>query len=57
MKSNTSTCNFIERVILAQVFSCEFCEIFKNTFFTEHLRWLFLKFTSTYNKGLKKAKC
>ena len=21
---------------LAQVFSCEFCEIFKNTFFTEH---------------------
>ena len=20
----------------AQVFSCEFCEIFKNTFFTEH---------------------
>ena len=24
--------------ILAQAFSCEFCEIFKNTFFTEHLR-------------------
>ena len=23
----------------AQVFSCEFCEAFKNTFFTEHLRW------------------
>ena len=23
---------------LAQVFSCEFCEIFGNTFFTEHLR-------------------
>ena len=23
---------------LIQVFSCEFCEIFKNTFFTEHLR-------------------
>ena len=22
---------------LAQVFSCEFCEIFKNTFFIEHL--------------------
>ena len=21
----------------AQVFSCEFCKIFKNTFFTEHL--------------------
>ena len=23
----------------AQVFSCEFCEAFKNTFFAEHLRW------------------
>ena len=23
----------------AQVFFCEFCEAFKNTFFTEHLRW------------------
>ena len=23
---------------LAQVFSCKFCEIYKNTFFTEHLR-------------------
>ena len=28
---------------LAQVFSCEFCEFFKNTFFTEHLRLLLLK--------------
>ena len=23
-----------------QVFSCEYCKIFKNTFFAEHLRWL-----------------
>ena len=30
-------CNFIQKETLAQVFSCEFCEIFKNTFFTEHL--------------------
>ena len=22
--------------------SCEYCEIFKNSFFTEHLRWLLL---------------
>ena len=35
-------CNFIKKETLAQVFSCEFCEIFKNTFFTEHLWWLFL---------------
>ena len=31
-------CNFIKKETLAQVFSCEFWEIFKNTFFTEHLR-------------------
>ena len=29
--------NFIKKR-LAQVFSCEFCKICKNTFFTEHLR-------------------
>ena len=31
-------CNFIKKEFLAQVFSCEFCEIFKNNFLTEHLR-------------------
>ena len=31
-------CNFIKKETLAQVFSCEFCEISKDTFFTEHLR-------------------
>ena len=31
-------CNFIKKETLAQVFSREFCEIFKNIFFTEHLR-------------------
>ena len=30
--------NSINKETLAQVFSCEFCEIFKNTYFTEHLR-------------------
>ena len=30
-------CNFIKKEALAQVFSCEFYEISKNTFFTEHL--------------------
>ena len=28
---------FIKKETLAQVISCEFCEIFKNTFSTEHL--------------------
>ena len=30
-------CNFIEKETLAQVFSCEFTEVSKNTFFIEHL--------------------
>ena len=30
-------CNFIKKETLGNVFSCEFCEITKNTFFTEHL--------------------
>ena len=29
----SQTCNFVKKEILAQVFSCEFCEISKNTFF------------------------
>ena len=31
-------CNFIKKETPAQVFSCEFRESSKNTFFTEHLR-------------------
>ena len=34
--------NFVKKETLAQVFSCEVCEIFKNIFFTEHLQWLLL---------------
>ena len=30
-------CNLIKKETLAQVFSCELCEIFEITFFTEHL--------------------
>ena len=29
---------FFNKEAVAQVFSCEFCKIFKNTFFTEHPR-------------------
>ena len=35
-------CNFIRKDSLAQVLSCEFCEISKNTFYREHLWWLLL---------------
>ena len=31
-------CNFIKKESLAQVFSCEFCETFKNTFSKEHFQ-------------------
>ena len=33
-----SVCNFIKKETVAQVFSCKFCEISNNSFFTEHLR-------------------
>ena len=32
------SCNFVKKETLAQLFSCEFQEISKNIFFTEHLR-------------------
>ena len=35
---NFVNCNFIKKESLAQVFSCEFCQISKNNFFTEHPR-------------------
>ena len=30
--------NFIKNEATTQVFSCEICEIFKNTYFKEHLQ-------------------
>ena len=30
--------NFIKKETLAQVYSCEFCETYNSTIFTEHLR-------------------
>ena len=34
--------SFIKKESLEQMFSCEFCQIFKNTFFIEDLSWLLL---------------
>ena len=31
-----------------QVFVCDYCEILKNTFFTEHVKWLLLKLCSIF---------
>ena len=35
-------CNFIKKKASRQVFSCEYCAIFKISFLIEHLRWLLL---------------
>ena len=48
----TEDCNFIKKETLAQVFSCEFCEISKNTFFTEHLR---ATASALYHNSLKET--
>ena len=39
IKLQVETYKFINQETLTQVFPCEFCKIFKNTFFTEHL-WM-----------------
>ena len=39
MPVSPRACNFIKKETLPQVFSCEFCKISKDTFFTEHL-WM-----------------
>ena len=38
IKLQASPYNFIKKETLVQLFSCEFYELFKNTFITEHLR-------------------
>ena len=35
-KKSLEVCNVIKKETLAQVFSCEFCEISQNNFFSEH---------------------
>ena len=41
--SHCGCCNFIKKETLAQVFSCNFCEISKNTFYIKRLWLLLLK--------------
>ena len=42
-KGVPQACNFVKKEALEQVFSCEFRDLSKNTFFIEHLWWLLLK--------------
>ena len=41
---NEIACNFFKKEVLTQVFSSEFCEIFK------HLRWLLLHIPTSLNR-------
>ena len=41
-------CKFIKKEALAEVFSCKFFKIVKNTFFIKHLRWLLLIFVTSH---------
>ena len=50
-------CNFIKNETLAQVFSCEFCQISKSTFFHEHLRWLLLNPPCSMNASTNVGRC
>ena len=43
--------NFIKKETLAQLFSCEFCEISKNILFTEHLWTTASYYTSEPNES------
>ena len=43
-------CNSIKKTS-TQVFSCEICKFSKNTFFTEPLQWLFLRFNSCFQRS------
>ena len=36
-ENNSGLQHFFKKKTLAQMFSCKFCEISKNTFFAEHL--------------------
>ena len=50
-------CNFIKKENPTQVLPCEFCEIYKNSFFIEYLRQLLLlinnlNLNSTHNTGI-----
>ena len=53
--NKVEACNLVKKETQAQVVSREFCEIFKNTFFTEHLQWLLLQLAKTVQACLKLA--
>ena len=62
MKLQVLAGNFTKKETLTQVFFCEFCKIFKNTFFTDHplatasdALWFSLRFTYFANNKMGTA--
>ena len=49
----TEACNFIKIETLAQVFSCEFCDIFKNTFLQSTSKRMLLIICNNPNNLMK----
>ena len=47
--------SFIEKETLAQVFSCEFGKIFKNTFFTEHTQATVSERSSVFKVSISRS--
>ena len=52
LEISPQACNFIKKETLTQMFSYEFCEIFNNTFFIEHLQETAFVMTQWLRKGL-----
>ena len=51
--TEAGACNFIKKETLAEVFFCEFCEIFKSIFFYRTPPWLLLKNYFAHVRTLK----
>ena len=50
IKLQAAACNFIKKETQALVFFCEFCEIFKNTFFAEQ-HWVTASDTDNFGNS------
>ena len=51
------SCNIIKKKTPTQVFFCEICEMFQNTFFIEHFWWLLLSGVFFTIKSIKPISC
>ena len=51
--NSPEACNFIKKETLTLGFPCEFCEIFKNTYFEEHLRTAGFDYLETSQKNIE----